>query len=374
MAFSVENNGWNNTNNNSSLFKKLDKNNDGKITKIELFNAGYDQKEIPGMWQVIFFAEREVNKWFTLDKNKDGYMDNIEMAMWALHNNNPDGIIEDMTIEQFAERFNKVLDGYSYGDMKQFCNGLLADKTDPGGLNADAKRFMGRELTDEETQLLYDVMKLQMNRWLFKNDALYNNLSCDSYTRLATTEQTISCCGGNIDKPPMGPQNPNEGCAMIFSSIQKINDINTADEVKNRLAWAMFRTMPQEQVRRMTPERYAHYQQQWQAVRGLKASDFRAMLNDENTETRKKFEENSLMSVRQIVEYIDIVEKVIGKNFDSDDWEINGEQMQEILEHVNGNIGEENLLNGKTRADVPPEKQALLKYLEENNLLLEQFK
>ena len=97
------------------------------------------------------------------------------------------------------------------------------------------------------------------------------------------------------------------------------------------------------------------------------------MLEDENAEVRARFEENSLMSVRQIVEYIDIVEKVTGQDFDSDVWEINGKQYREIVAYVNGNMGEENLLDGKTRADIPPGKQALLEYLERNGLLLEQF-
>ena len=36
--------------------------------------------------------------------------------------------------------------------------------------------------------------------------------------------------------------------------------------------------------------------------------------------------------------------------------------------------GDETLLEGKTRADVPPEKQKWLNYLEQHGLLLEQFK
>ena len=216
-----------------SLFIKLDKNKDGQISDEELYNAGYRDKDLMVMSEALFFAQRNVNKWFTLDKNKNGTTDNIEVSMWGLHNNNPDNKIEDYSPEEFAKMNNLIFDGKNYDDMKSWCDSWITDKEPMCGIKAMMKERYGKELTDDETQLLYDTMKFQMNKWLFKQDSLYNNLPNTSYTRLATMEQTVSCCGGNIDKPPIGPQNPEEGCAMIFSSMDNEGAVNSAYEVKN---------------------------------------------------------------------------------------------------------------------------------------------
>ena len=45
-----------------------------------------------------------------------------------------------------------------------------------------------------------------------------------------------------------------------------------------------------------------------------------------------------------------------------------------VTKQTNEKTGDETLLEGKTRADVPPEKQEWLNYLEQHGLLLEQFK
>lgn len=357
-----------------SLFNKIDTNKDGKITQKELIEAGYQGKDAELMRDAIFFTERTVNKWFTADKNKNGSWDNIEVDMWDLHNNNPNGEIEDLSPEKFAQKHNIKTDGNNYSDMQEWIQGWITDSDPMIGIKVRKEEQLGRKLTKDETQMLYDAMKNQMNRWLFKKDALYNNLTSDSYTRLITSDETISCCGGSIDKPPVGPQNPEEGCAFIFCGMNEENSKNSANEIKNRLAWGMFRTLPQEQVQHMSPAAYKHYQNQWQQVRDMKASDFRELAKPENTANRQKFEEASLMSVRQIVEYIDIVESVTGKDFDSDDWSIDIHQFHEILEKINGTYNEENDLAGKTRKDIPADRQNLLRYLEEHNLLLDQFK
>ena len=76
-----------------------------------------------------------------------------------------------------------------------------------------------------------------------------------------------------------------------------------------------------------------------------------------------------------IVDYIDIVEQQIGVgNFDKDDWSVDSEQYMQITFAINGTAGDESRLEGKTRADVPENRQALLKFLEEKGWLYEQFK
>ena len=218
-------------------------------------------------------------------------------------------------------------------------------------------------------------MKNQANRWLFKDESLYNRLNNTAYTRLATPEQTVSCCGGDVAKPPIGPQNPDEGCAIIFRSLKDYDSSNSAFDTKNRLAWAVFPTVPQDEVLKMTPEEYKSYQAEWQQVRDMKASDYRDLLKPENREKLEKFEKSSNMTVSQIVDYIDIVESSTGKDFDGNDWKIDSRMYyEEIMPKLNGIYGDETLLEGKTRADIPPEKQEWLNFLEQHNLLLEQFK
>ena len=71
---------------------------------------------------------------------------------------------------------------------------------------------------------------------------------------------------------------------------------------------------------------------------------------------------------------IDIVEEVTGKNWDSNDWEIGIDEWMSITEKVNGTDKDKELLQGKTRADVPPNRQALMRFLEEKGWLFEQFR
>lgn len=61
-------------------------------------------------------------------------------------------------------------------------------------------------------------------------------------------------------------------------------------------------------------------------------------------------------------------------SWDSNDWEVTIEQWQEIGQKLNGTYGDETRLNGKTRADIPENRQDLLRFLEEKGWLYEQFK
>ena len=125
----------------------------------------------------------------------------------------------------------------------------------------------------------------------------------------------------------------------------------------------------------MSKAEYAAYQQDWQELRNMKAEDFRALLQPENKAKLEKFEENSNMTVKQIVDYIDIDEKTTGKPYDSDDWTISNKDFHDkIMPELNGTAGDDKILEGKTRADIPADKQELLNYLESHGLLLDQFK
>ena len=253
-----------------------------------------------------------------------------------------------------------------------------------------AKDQYGVELSEVQVITLKKEYIKQLNTWLFKtgdnatgNAPLYNSLNLTAYTRLITTEQTVSCCGGDIVPPPASPVK--NACAPVFSSLERDGASNNAEEVKNRLAWAMFKTPPAELLstdedamtvwENMTDEQYSEYHQQYQAMRNMTANDFRELLKPENEEKRIASEQNSSMTVQQIVDYIDIVEQQIGTgNFDNNSWSVTTEQYHNIILEINGTVGDEDRLQGKTRADIPENRQNLLRFLEEKGWLYEQFK
>lgn len=358
---------------NESLFMKLDKDKNGKISYDELLAAGYSGNDLSIMSEAIFSAERNVNKWMRIDADRNGVRSNIEDAIWKNHNVDGGHLNGDLTPEQFAKKYNlKENSEYIGQNFEDWCKHWIENEDPMIGIKAGIKKQFGKELTDEETQLLYDAMKIQANRWLFKDNALYERLNLDAYTRLVTPEQADSCCGGDVSKPPMAPKN---ACALIFRSLAQEGDENSAYEVKNRLAWAAFKALPKDVTDAMTSEEYAKYQAEWQAVQDMKASDFRELLKPENAEKKEEFEKTANMTVQQIVDYIDIVEQATGKNFDGDDWNIDiVDFYDKIMQEINGTKEDDTLLEGKTRADIPPEKQDWLKYLEEHNMLLDQFK
>ena len=441
--------------NDRSIFEMLDQNGDGKISETEMQtvlqadsnNDGIvTEKELACMQEMKFFAKRGVDKWFSLDINRDGHWSNVETKlgehrMWGdaeIYT----GLDASMSNEQLAKLYNmeeKIEE--SKGEDIQSC--LRADIND---LKQRAKEQYGIELNDKQIIILKNEQKKQLNTWLFKTgdnakgDApLYNSLSNTAYTRLVTTEQTVSCCGGDIVPPPAAENKT--GCSYVFSSLDTENGKNKAEEVKNRLAWAMFKTPPKEELAlnawdkmndkekamyaerqeilnqlsneelekllktenekeclafeqqnnishedlemindrtlwvKMSDEIYNNYHRQYQQMRNMKSSDFRELLKPENEQKRMEFEKHSTMSVKQIVDYIDIVEKQIGVgNFDKEDWSVSAEQYNKIVIDINGTTDDETRLQGKTRADVPENRQALLRFLEEKGWLYDQFK
>jgi hypothetical protein len=385
--------------NNSSIFKQLDLNNDGEIsrqefyvvlgsdenqdgivTKDEIHNKAYKEAE--------YFAKRNIDKWFTIDINRDGYMSNVEEKMGEYRMNELDtNLYASMTNDELASEFKmtETID-------KSNANTSLESWMD-GWLKYIGKitfENYGVELSDADMINLKKSMIKQLNTWLFKtgdnenHDApLYNSLNNTAYTRLITHDQTVSCCGGDVNgQPPMGdkPYIDEDGtaqassCVKVFSSIGGQGATNTADEIKNRLAWAMFNCKTNEEAAKMTDEEWNEYKDNWEYVRNMTAADFRELLKPENEAQKKKFEETSLMTVNQIVQYIDIVESTTGVDFDSNEWEVNSEQFDEIGKKVNDTYLDEHRLDGKTRADIPKNRKALLRFLEEKGWLMEQFK
>ena len=81
-----------------------------------------------------------------------------------------------------------------------------------------------------------------------------------------------------------------------------------------------------------------------------------------------------MMTPKQVEMYKEIVESVTGKPWDSNGWEVSIEEWYIIGEKINGTYGDDTRLEGKTRADIPQNRQALLRFLEEKGWLYEQFK
>ena len=385
--------------NDRSIFEMLDQNRDGKITENEMnavFQADADNdgivtdNEIRCMNDMKFFARRTVDKWFSLDVNRDGHWSNVERKLGdkrMFEGAESDTSLDaSMSNEQLSKLYNmkEKIEDPENKQLEDWLNGWLDD------LKQEAKEKYGVELSDKQIIILKNEYKKQLNTWLFKtgdnatgNAPLYNSLNLTAYTRLVTTEQTVSCCGGDIVPPPAAPKK--DICSEVFSDLEHEGASNNADEVKNRLAWAMYKTPPKEELatsedastvwQNMSDEQYNNYHQQYQQMRDMKASDFRELLKPENAQKRTDFEKNSAMTVQQIVDYIDIVEQQIGVgNFDKDDWSVDSEQYMQISSAINGTAGDESRLKGKTRADVPKNRQALLKFLEEKGWLYEQFK
>ena len=385
--------------NDRSIFCMLDQNRDGKISEDEMnaiFQADANNdgivtdNEIRCMNDMKFFARRTVDKWFSLDVNRDGHWSNVETKLGdkrMFEGAKSDTSLDaSMSNEQLSRLYNmkEKIDDPNNKQLEDWLNSWLDD------LKQEAKEKYGVELNDKQIIILKNEYKKQLNTWLFKtgdnatgNAPLYNSLNCTAYTRLITTKQTVSCCGGDIVPPPAAPKK--DICAEVFSDLEHEGASNSAKEVKNRLAWAMFKTPPKEELatcedastvwQNMSDKQYDNYHQQYLQMRDMKASDFRELLKPENAQKRADFEKNSAMTVQQIVDYIDIVEQQIGVgNFDKEDWSVDSEQYMQISSAINGTAGDESRLEGKTRADVPENRQALLKFLEEKGWLFEQFK
>ena len=385
--------------NDRSIFEMLDQNHDGKISQDEIetvCQADSDndsivtENELICLQQMKFFAKRTVDKWFTLDVNRDGHWSNVEnqlgeKRMFGSIPETDTSTDAAMTNEQLAKLYNmrETIDDPNNEQLEIWLDGWLDD------LKQTAKDQFGVELNYKQIVVLKNEYKKQLNTWLFKtgdnatgNAPLYNSLNLTAYTRLITTEQTVSCCGGDIVPPPAA-DNKNS-CSFVFSDLESEGSSNSAEEVKNRLAWAMFKTPPKNELsnnpngtvwENMTDTQYTQYHQQYQTMRNMKADDFRELLKPENEQRRTAFEQSSSMTVQQIVDYIDIVEQQIGAgNFDNDNWSVSAEQYHQIVLGINGTVGDEDKLQGKTRADIPANRQNLLRFLEEKGWLYEQFK
>ena len=406
-----------NPNTDVSVFNKLDIDGDGYISDREYFmitsmdgdgDGTITQEEVDihrqeCMNEALFFARRNIDKWFSVDIDRDGYWSNVEAEMAEYRMGEDNTTLEHskdaaMTNEELAKKYN----------MQEIRSGMKIEKWIDEWLEYIKTDILKNnyqiDLTPNEMSVLKAEMYKQLNTWLFKtgdnktnNAPLYNSLNVTSYTRLMTTEATVSCCGGNITPPPMAPDKGS--CAEVFRPLEFTQEeiinaekegieldetklVNNSQEIKNRLAWAAFNTPPKENLdnrpdhtvwESFTDFEYTQYHNEWNNIRNTSAQELRDMLKPENKNKKSEFEQKSIMTVNQMVQYIDIVESVTGKAWDDDDWEVNAEQFYQIGQLVNDTANDENLLDGKVRKDIPENRQKLLKFLEEKGWLNDQF-
>lgn len=323
-----------------SIFNILDINNDGYITEQEYNLASGMDKNKDGvvtekernqacMNQMIMFAKRGIDKWFKIDKNRDGLGSNVEWKSWDTYNNNGKTLEGVMSNDELAKKYN--LKEEIINNIQGWLDGEIEV------LKADAKNMYGVELSEKQIIELKKEQIKQLNTWLLKegdneDSSFYQQLNLDAYTRLMSTIDGEACCGGDIC----------EFAGFSPSDLDK-NGKYTANDMKARLAWA---------------------ENSYQVD-----DNGKAVLDSNGKQIPAK-----MMTTKQVEMYKQIVVSTTGITWDSDDWEVNQEQWNEICEKINGTYGDDTRLEGKTRADIPENRQALLRFLEEKGWLYEQFK
>ena len=408
-----------NPNADKSIFSKLDLDNDGYVSQFEfsrikmldtdgdgtISKSEAEENKQNCMREAMFFARRNIDKWFTIDVDRDGQWSNVEakMADYRMDEtcDDPNHIMDSaLSNEELARKYMMQEKPTDMTMEKWIESWLDYIKTEV------AQKMYGVELTSNDMAVLKSECIKQLNTWLFKtgdnatHDApLYNSLNVTAYTRLMTTESAVSCCGGDITPPPMAPER--EKCSLIFRPLEfsqeqfiearkegRVLDegslTNSASEVKNRLAWAAFPTPTKDKLSdsektgtvwmNFSEEEYSQLHKQWNKLRNTSASELRQLLRPENYFKRMYFEANTIMTVAQMVQFIDIVESVTGHSWDDENWEITSDQFYQIGRLVNDTEGDETRLDGKTREDVPQNRQKLLHFLEEKGWLNDQFK
>ncbi len=330
----------NNPHANESIFNALDFNGDGWITEQEYAmtkNMDVDgdgtvtdqERNNACMEGMKYFARRDINKWFSIDRNRDGLKSNVEQKGWSVRCNNGKNLDGALSNDELAKKYNMKEE--IIGDIQSWLDDTIEE------LKSSAKRQYGVELSQKQIIEIKKEQIKQLNTWLLKegdneDSSFYQQLNLDSYTRLMSTEDGEACCGGDIC----------EFSGFSPSNLTR-NGKYTADEMKARLEWA---------------------------ENSYLVDDNGKTVYDENGQTIPA----KMMTPEQVEKYKEIVESVTGKPWDSNDWEVTEKQWDEICEKVNGTYGDETRLEGKTRADVPQNRQALLRFLEEKGWLYEQFK
>lgn len=107
----------NNPNADESIFKALDMNDDGYITKFEYYTTRNMDKNKDGnitdeernkscMERMKFSARRGIDKWFSIDRNRDGFQSNVEMKGWDIRNINGKNLEGVLSNDELAKKYD----------------------------------------------------------------------------------------------------------------------------------------------------------------------------------------------------------------------------------------------------------------------------
>ena len=146
--------------NDKSIFYMLDQNYDGKISKEEietLLQADSDnngiitENEMNCMKQIKFFAKRDVDKWFSLDINRDGYWSNVEeklgeKRMFGTLPASDTGLDASMSNEELAKLYNmeETIDYANSEQLDKWLENMIDD------IKQNAKEQFGIELSEKQ--------------------------------------------------------------------------------------------------------------------------------------------------------------------------------------------------------------------------------
>lgn len=177
-----------------SIFKELDFNKDGYISEQEFAcaknMAGDDgiltdkERNDSCMEEMKFFARRGIDKWFKIDKDRDGFATNVEMESWSTYCENGKTLEGAMSNKQLANKYNmqeKII-----SDMQSWLDSEIED------IKNDARTHFGVELTQKQIIEIKKEQIKQLNNWLLKSGdneeaSFYQQLNLDAYTRLMST-------------------------------------------------------------------------------------------------------------------------------------------------------------------------------------------
>ena len=318
----------------NNLFKQLDTNKDGYISQnewnIQTYMAGEDkiltekERKDTARQEAKYFAARNIDKWFKVDRDRNGIVSDVENIAWTEYDRNGKYTEGGLSTSELAKKYNIPENQKTNGStIEMWMKAWTQDITEI------MKNRFGVKATDANINEIQSTMIKQLNTWLLKTkdnkeSSGYQQLSGDAYTRLGSTIDGVACCGGDICEFP----------GFELNNLEK-NGFYTAEEMKARLNWAE-----------------------------------NSNVMDENGEMKPV----KIMTPEQVNMYKKIVEEVTGKKWDDDDWKVSKDQFYQIRIKLNGTEKDDKLLNGKTKADIPANRQQLLKFLEEKGWLYEQFK
>lgn len=94
------------------------------------------------MEEMKYFARRGIDKWFKIDKDRDGFATNVEMESWSTYCKNGKTLEGSMSNKQIANKYN--MQEKIVSDMQSWLDSEIED------IKNDARTHFGVELTQKQ--------------------------------------------------------------------------------------------------------------------------------------------------------------------------------------------------------------------------------